>query len=72
MDILDYCSWKKCKQSSTILWYGTVGLCDKHTEEWLSKEEAFGEKAKTSKLLLEKFCSPHVKKYYKENPLSSD
>lgn len=65
MDYLDTCGWKNCKQSSTTLYYNFVGLCDKHSEEWFNKKEAFLGVKKIIPILL-KLCSPFIREQYKE------
>lgn len=31
-EIRDYCCWKRCRQESTLIYYG-AGLCDAHFEQ---------------------------------------
>ena len=65
MDVLGGCGWKNCRQENTTIYYGIVGFCDKHSEEWFDKEEAFYGVPKLIKPLL-KLCSPEIRKHYKD------
>ena len=61
---VDYCGWMRCKNASTIIWFG-IGLCDNHVGQ-LSE---LGYEDTSEKLLtkLLKKCSLEVRNHFKRN-----